>query len=318
MGSLQEEPEASKEEEGKEMTSKYKVALIGASRWARVYCETIREYFPEIEITALLRRRDERPSFIPDSCQVYTDIDALFYNHIRLDGIIIASDNPGEIVRECIHYDIPILAEKPLITDRRDIRHFKKAKKILVNYIHLFSPAFQAMKWVLEGKDILGIHSEGHSNGPTRTFSSLYDYGTHDLSQILSLTKKKPQKVSIRETKTDKGYLYDVLLTYPGFQTKSLVGNGADKKARSLRVVYEDHGIKEMVYDDLADYKLMIDGHPAICAETPPLVNVLSAFLAMMNGAEDERFGLSLTKKITEVLSEPYSSSGDAPSDPAS
>jgi len=287
-----------------------KIAIIGAGRWSEVYCRTLAQ-FPNIKLVALLRRRQERPGFIPDGCQMYTDIDAMFHSHIYLDGVIVATASTGDMALECLKYNIPVLAEKPLLTDRRGLKKWKNidTSKLLVNYTHLFSPAFLKLQEIVQNKEILGIHSEGFNNGPVRqAFSSLWDYAPHDLSLIFSLMEEKPNKINIIEHKADNDRsLYEISLKYSKFHSSTIVGNGAEKKARSIRVIFEDNDLKEVVYDDMAADKLILDGEPVEIINTQPLHNTIQAFISLINGKEDGRFGLTMTKKITDTLSEFWS-----------
>jgi predicted dehydrogenase len=287
----------------------YHLGIVGAGRWAENYCKTIAA-MPNIELVAMARRKNERPGFIPDTCKLYTDWQDFHREKENLDGIIVASIFTGTIAIDYLYYDIPVLAEKPLLIDNDQIESLtsrSKNKKLLVDYIHLFSPAFQKLKEIVDNKKILRIVSSGY--GPSKTkeeFSSLWDYGPHDLSMILSLIDKDPDSICItNHIETKSGQTYCIDLDFGQIKTSSFVGNGAVNKSRYFSVWYEDNGkISNIVYDDLSSCKLFIgDTKIDFDYSKQPLTIAIENFLKMIDSKSIDTFYVDLTIKITKILS---------------
>jgi predicted dehydrogenase len=278
---------------------KYRLGIVGAGKWAENYCRTI-ETMPEIELVAMARRKNKRPSFIPDTCQLYTNWQDLIHSTDRPDGMIVAPSYPGIIALDYLYYGIPVLSEKPVIANRFLI------ESLLVNYIHLFSPAFQTLKKIVAGKKILRIVSSGYGPSKTREeFSPLFDYGPHDLSLILALMGKEPTDIHITQhNKTRAGTSYYINLTFDDIKTQSLVGNGTITKARYLSVWYEDEGrIQNIVYNDLSAYKLFIGDKKIDYPQEPtPLRGAIEEFLAMIDSYTPNPYYIDLTAQITKIL----------------
>lgn len=296
----------------------YKLGIIGLGRWAEKYCQTL-SLFPQIKLVAAMRRGKGRPDFLPEETVLYRHSPDLFapkaakmYSEHKLDGVIIATDRPFDFTCESLKMGIPTLAEKPLLLNNSEYIWLVSAAlkgKLLVDYIHLFSPAYQRLKEIVGNKQITRIYSQGYNAGPTRDrFSPLFDYGPHCLSLILDLLNQYPTDIHItKQGKTKTGELFCINLYFGKVKTESLVGNGALIRARSLHVFYlEDGKQKEVIYDDTrsAKMKLLVDGVPVeYDISTSPLQNTVSTFLRLIDGEEDYREGAELTAKITRILS---------------
>lgn len=296
-----------------------RLGLIGVGKWGQNYIKTI-EKMSNVELVAVCRKTDCRPDFIPTNCSFHTDFND--FQYLKLDGIIVSSNNPPNLIIECLKFGIPVLGEKPALINYDQIVDFvrhSENKKLLINYIHLFNSSFETLKEIVEYKKIIRICSSGFGPSKTRDeFSPLWDYGPHDLSMILTLMKKEPSEVFISSRhKSREGQTYRINLNFDGVKTKSIVGNGTLVKSRYLSVEYEDEGkIREIVYDDLAEYKLTLDRKPVDIApyftfsngtiidfNKSPLQNAIEEFVAMIQARKIDTFYADLTVKITKILS---------------
>lgn len=205
----------------------------------------------------------------------------------KYQGVIVATvpESHLEIALAAQELQIPLLLEKPAVLNLSDFNILTTKpwrSPVLVDYIHLFSPKFQELKNKYNSESIFHISSRGTNDGPHRTYSSLWDYGPHDLSMILDLLQEEPKTKSCYRLLTSFGELFEINMKFSRGATHSIVGSGDYKKQSWLKINDVD------VYDS--------QGQP------PVLPEVLKVFISIIRGAEDYRSGWNLTQKITKIL----------------
>lgn len=251
------------------------LGLIGASgKWAQNYIKTI-DNFSNIKL--LTANRDTWQDLI---------------NSKTCNGIIISTppDTHINIAEIALKNNIPVMIEKPLSLSFNEAQQLKQYNiPILVNHIHLFSQSYQNLKNIVKNKKIDKIVSLGFNKGPIRTYSSLWDYGCHDLSMILDILQEMPSKIEIQEIKSENTSLFFLEMNFKNCQTQSLVGNGGKKAIRKLKINCE--GLK-LIYDD--------KDRPIY--HNPPLTNAIQVFLDAIHGKEDERLGINLSLNVIKTL----------------
>jgi hypothetical protein len=247
--------------------------LIGNGKWGQKYISTL-SAFPNVKLQVATRSNwkslvDERP-----------------------DGVMVCTppESHVELAAYSLEKDIPTMIEKPLSLSVAEASILQKfSAPILVNHIHLFSTAYQNLQRMIKPHTIDKIVSLGYNNGPIRSYSSLWDYGCHDLSMILDLTRTFPFGIQANQISTDTGSLFNIKLDFVTFSAESLVGNGGQKPVRKLKV--ECGGLK-IAYDD----KMRSPNH------SPPLTNALNTFIRAIDGEKDYRLGLDLSIKVIKIL----------------
>jgi hypothetical protein len=247
------------------------ILLIGNGRWGENYISTIKNHFPDVLLQVASRENWKR-----------------LINEMP-DKVIIATPPQShiEIAAYALEKNIPVMIEKPLSLSLLEAEELKQyTAPILVNHIHLFSEAYQQLKSIVKVNKIDKIVSLGFNKGPIREYSSLWDYGCHDIAMILDLMNEFPEEVSCEEIKTQTGSLFKINMKFKTLCAESLVGNGAEKSVRKFKV--EFGGLK-LTYDD----KVKSSYH------LPPLLNAIKTFLY---SKDDYRFGLDLSLKVLKVL----------------
>lgn len=251
------------------------ILLVGNGKWGKNYISTLKD-FSEVNLTVATRQNWKQ----------------LIDNNPN--GVIIATppDSHIEIANYALQKDVPIMIEKPLVLSLDEVKKLECfTTPILVNYIHLFSDAYQKIKKIVEPEKITNITSAGYNCGPIRNYSSLWDYGVHDMSLILDLVGDVPVNVQAFNLKNDGNgrTLNKIQLKFKTFTTNSIIGNGADNSCRTLSINYDGLNIS---YDDKA--------RPYNHAS--PLANAIKVFIKAIHGKEDWRLGLNLSIKITKIL----------------
>ncbi len=252
-----------------------KILLVGNGKFGSNYVNNFNQYFPNIQLDISINHNWNN-EIIDNNYQ----------------GIIIATPPSShvEIAEFALENNIPVLIEKPLALSKVEILKLAGYQSpILVNHIHLFSTAYQNLKKCVDVSKIEKIFSLGYNDGPKREYSSLWDYGCHDMAMILDLAQEFPRKIVAEPIRTQTGTLYNIKLYFESFETESLVGNGGKHSIRKFKI--HTDGLK-LIYDD----KMRPQYHPT------PLHNTIQTFIDAINGGHDYRLGLDLSLKVTEIL----------------
>jgi predicted dehydrogenase len=220
-----------------------------------------------------------------------------------------------------------VFVEKPVTLDPGEAQTMltaaeRCARPVLVDHIHLFSPAWQALKHrALAGPGRLrSIGSAGGNRGPVRPDTpALWDYGPHDVAMCLDLIGEKPRAVSATlETRleTGAGAAETILLRLSfadGVEAEILVGNAVETKQRRFTARFDG---ATMTYDDLAPDKLVIETGTGDAAgldrnveavalpDTPPLDLALERFARAIAANDTGLESLRLAVAVVEVLAE--------------
>jgi predicted dehydrogenase len=303
-----------------------RLGLIGVGAWGRRYIDTIRRR-GDCRIDAVAR--NEKTSDVPvPSAEVCADWRDLVDRAAKgsIDGVITATtpEHQLEVAIECIERGVPLLVEKPLglsadAADRARRNHERSARHppILVDYIHLWAPAYlelsRRVASDLQAGNIAQIVTEGFNWGPRRTWSSLYDYGPHDIAMVLALWQR-PVDFELSSahripSQTDGFELFDAHFRLDGVPIHISVGNGGAAKVRKLSVVVSTG--KTIVYDDTRPppFKLVDGDTPVPVGETSPLDEMLSAFLRSVDAFQAGRMtkdeagaSLALSARVNTIL----------------
>lgn len=239
-----------------------RIAVIGTGAWGKRIIKTL-ESLPSCSIDATATR---------DYAKLLERTD--------LDGIIIATpaQTHATIALDCINAGIPVFVEKPFATTVKDAKRVlalakKKRVPVFVGHIHLYNPAFIALKKKL--KHIGAIESmiaEGGGTDPARMdIDALWDWGPHSIAMMIDLVGKAPSRVRVIEAPRKKSTTTKIALTFPKSirATATFSWNFPEKRQR-LTVI----GTKgTLTFDAYATQ------NPSA---TPPLTAELTAWLSSL------------------------------------
>ena len=172
-----------------------RLGLIGAGRWGKVYIRTIEGLGPRLRLTHLATRRPENRALVKEPVALFSDWKKLIVSDC--DAVVIATPAAlhAEMTRACLEAGKPCIVEKPLCFDTTTAQALQREAAraglpVLVNYIHLYNPAVQALKKAIaaSGEPIRDILSEGTDLGPFRAdVGTLWDRCPHDVALCLDL-----------------------------------------------------------------------------------------------------------------------------------
>lgn len=290
----------------RDVRSPLRLGVVGLGPWAGRYFSTCSGIPEQVEIVAASRRSS---SLVPDFASgvpVFKNWEDMV--GIGLDGLVVAA-HPSvhpEILKTCAELGLPVMVEKPMSIDRASmdaISRLSFSAPVLVNHVHLFSPAFEEIRSIVSQRDgQVRMISCGAGPGPIRDYSSLWDYGPHDVSMCVGLlgcdvSVSRSERAVSGDTQT-----YRVGLVSGGSEADVTVSNCSPEKIRILRVEFDGHVV---IYDDRSSVKLRLDGDPVSISLDPPLTRAVQSFLsAIRDGVDDWRFGTDVGMNVCRVLSQ--------------
>lgn len=247
-----------------------RLGLIGAGRWGRVYMKTLAD-MAGVALGALASSNPQSRELVDEDVALHEDWRDLFAAG-GVDGIIVVTPPAAHagIVRAALEAGLPVLVEKPLTLDVDEAQALCDLAErtdglVMVDHIHLYSPAFRALKReAAKLGPVRRMESEAGNHGPfPEATPILWDWGAHDISMCLDLMGETPSNVSARcleerETEEGPGAIFDFRLEFPdggtgGATAEIRIGNLMPGKRRRFCAAF-DAGI--LVYDDLAADKL--------------------------------------------------------------
>jgi predicted dehydrogenase len=267
-----------------------RLALVGFGKWGKNYISAA-ESTGLAKVTTLVIRPNSSKWLDLDttSFKCTSDIDEL-----DIDAAIVAI-HPGENVSVCcklLNNKIPVLVEKPLALSIEDAIKIENCAinanvQFMVNHQHLYSNAYQEILKIIKNEEILAINTKAGNLGPYRDYSSIWDYGPHDIAMIFGINKNPLELNIIKQKVNNKlgsSYYFEFIKNNK-FYSSTEIWNDTLPKKRLLEIKLKN---KSIVYDDtLIINKLSVNGMPVPLLETLPLTNTLSFFLsAIKNNVE--------------------------------
>ena len=170
------------------------LGLIGVGRWGRRLASTITAS-PGMRLAAAASRNSDVASLVPADCRIHRDWQDVVAAP-DLQGVVIATPPHmhAEILLAAVDAGMAVFVEKPLVTSRDAavrLRSQMKSRRatILVDHIHLFQPAFQALQREAAGLGPLRsiTSAAGKPDETCRGRDMLWDWAPHDLSLCLAL-----------------------------------------------------------------------------------------------------------------------------------
>jgi predicted dehydrogenase len=290
------------------------LGLVGVGRWGRRIIATI-DCLPDAELVAICSQT--RPPLGDRAIPWFARWEDLIASG-QCDGIVVASppETHVPIALGALGAGLAVMIEKPLALSLNDATHLSDyaasltpCPPMLLDHTHLFAPAYQKLKSSIRSP-ILEIRTRGCSFEPWRPYSSLFDFGPHDLSMVLDLMGSLPERSACRVVseitrETTNGpklhQLFRIEMTFGSARATCIVGNASPNKARYLEVVCENGD--RLVYDDTQEEaKLRINDSVVNTAKSRSLTMAMIVFTDAALGIEDRRCGLSLGVRIQTVL----------------
>lgn len=287
-----------------------KLGLVGFGEWGKNYFRAIGAV-RKAELSIICKRDPSTiPTPIRKSVAVTTSLKQVAK---RANGVIVATppSTHREIACFFLEARIPVMLEKPVALTVEDAEAIfevsaRSNTPILVNNVHLFSPSFLALRRAVKSWKPLRIRSEGGGNGPFRNYSSLLDYGSHDVAMVMAVTGSSPDGAEVFQTESEAGELYNIRLYFGKSEADLTVGNGMSSKKRRFEV---SHGSRTAMYDDMIEKdKFTLDGMVMKTMITPPLDEAVHVFTRCVSDRDqDWRFSIGLNLDVMRILSIPLS-----------
>jgi len=260
------------------------LGLIGAGPWGRNYIRTINA-LEGVTLARLTSGNPESRDLVASECEINPDWRDVI-NAQDIDGVIIATPpaTHAEMMLAAINIGLPVLVEKPMTLSLADAEAVLAAIQeqdsiVLVDHIHLFSSAWQALKREAKAlgplRDISAVAGDW---GPFRPDTPmLWDRGCHDIAMCLDLLGQTPDRTEttiIEDRKmgnkpgNDRGQTLALELGFGDLTARITISNLHPQKERLFIASYQNG---ELVYDDTADEKLRLKTAPTDFGTAPKL-----------------------------------------------
>ena len=307
---------------------KINIGIIGVGRWGGNILKTVQK-IDNVNLSCIATRNKNLNYPLTKECIIYPNWKDLI-SHSNLDGIIIATPphTHFEIAKNCLLKKINILVEKPLTLNSSDALSLKKISHemhtlVMTEFTQVFNPKFQKMQ---ESLDLVGqiksIKTQASNFGPVRRDTPvIWDWGSHELSILISLVGSKPQKIKIKRTmniKNEKGDIsaWEIKCKFKGgITTTSSISNNLPK-VREICLEGND-GI--IILDEfnkpyLEHYKSIRDKENLdkearliyIENNNEPLTEAIKTFLNCIQSKKSKHWSLELGIDVTYLLEKAY------------
>ncbi len=241
------------------------LGLIGAGPWGRNYINAL-QALGGVTLSRLASRNPESPALAGPGCRVSADWKEVMAAG-DLDGVIIATPPAlhAEMTLAAIEMNLPVLVEKPMTMSAGDADAVMESARskgsiVLVDHIHLYSAAWEALKREAQALGPLrAIATVAGNWGPFRTdVPVLWDWGPHDVAMCIDLLGRPPEKatarlIESRETEEGLGEALALGLDFGDVTAAAAISNLQTEKTRLFTAVFEKG---ELVYDDTSAEKL--------------------------------------------------------------
>lgn len=296
-----------------------RLGLVGAGRWGRNYISTINR-LSGVELSALVSSSPEAVALAGPDCRCFSGWREML-DWSSLDGIVLAVPPIVQtaVALEALDRGLGVLLEKPVALCPDEASSLlEKARAagvpVLVDHIHLYSPAYQALKAHLRELGLIrSIRGRAGNWGPFRHETPvLWDWGPHDVAMCLDLVGVDPVAVNTRlldsweDAPGPHAQRISMIMDFPGgVRAECVVSNIDEAKTRKLEV---EAGDFRLVLDDLALDKLTaipLEGGDAISmphGEGAPLDTVVQAFARALSRGRADIADLELGARVVGVL----------------
>jgi predicted dehydrogenase len=172
-----------------------KFGLVGIGRFGKHYIKNLQE-IEGSELVICSSRTPESYNVLPSELTngvLWTDN----INNILkadIDTLIIAThpDSHFKYARSALKAGKHVICEKPCMFSKEqrieidDLTHGTD-NHFFTNYINLYNSKFEAMRHSIMSNHFTAVNLINVGNGPVREYSSLWDYGSHEVAMAFAL-----------------------------------------------------------------------------------------------------------------------------------
>ena len=301
-----------------------KIGLIGLGRWGRNIVNATKQ-IPFLKLSCIASKNPNSKDIVTSDCKIFSDWRDMI-TFPELDGVIICTPPKThfEIAQYFLKADFPILIEKPLtlnIKEAKTIYNLSKQfkKLVMIDFTQLFNYKFIALKEELrQVGNIKFIMTKAGNFGPYRVDTPvLWDWGSHELSILISLIGKSPNKISVKKIKENierdgDESIWNLNCFFDNqIESSTLIGNMMPR-CRKIGVL---GSIGMLVFDDLSNIPLKFynnwnsQSFPTqggvsldVRKTKDPLVLVLESFSNLIKNDVTEHWSLSMGVEVTRLL----------------
>lgn len=312
------------------------IALFGLGRWGQNILRTLAS-IPDCTVTIICDPNAKTPDIVSE---VAPHTKPAIYQSWKeaarqeFDAAIIATpvSTHTPVALACLERGIGVFIEKPMTANLADANAIAKAAgtygaKVFVGHVHLYNPAYHAVKKELPGLGPLRyILCEGGNNGPYRDdMSALWDWAPHDIAMLTDLFSGKLTVIDAWgwELLRPGQNLHDTVMARLEAPDKTPIMLHVSwlmpEKRKKITFVGQQ---SSLVFDDTAKDKVVLYKNmgpgikgktvtfqqpeitPIPYSSTSPLMNELTAFINAITKNTPYPTGITQALAVTQIISE--------------
>lgn len=219
-----------------------KFGLVGIGKWGKNYIRTLQQ-IESAELLGCSSRTLESYNALPPELSkelLWTDnLNNLLKTDI--DTLIIAThpNSHFQYAKAALQAGKHVICEKPCMFSRKQLAEIdrlarEKNKHFFTNYINLFGSKIKPMADSVMSNQFTAINLVNVGNGPVREYSSLWDYGSHEVAVALALNYEVPGRL-VHASKS--GECYYITLEFGRSVAFITVGSGFAARMNSKQIL---------------------------------------------------------------------------------
>lgn len=217
--------------------------LVGIGKWGRNYIRNILE-MEGSELKIICSLHIETYQNLPPEYQLKWTNNYKEVIDSNIDTVIIAT-HPNchyEIIKYALENDKNVICEKPCKMQLCNISELvflaqKKGRIFYTNYINEYSSACSKIKQSIKYSKYSILSLCNFGKGPNRTYSSLWDYGCHELFLAFYLNDSFDYKVKDFFNNKEK---YFMELQFNKSKVLIFTGSGYEVRNNSIKCINEE------------------------------------------------------------------------------
>lgn len=219
-----------------------KFALAGVGKWGKNYIKTFQNMRGHDLIAC--HSRTTPPQISTEYLPWFNNLDELL--KLDFDTLIVATppDTHYEISRKAMLARKHVICEKPCIMDKYELDGLSRPWEwdapntvFFTNYINQFTSQTEAMRISIRDNAFSSVNLVNVGNGPERDYSSLWDYGCHEIFLAMYINDSREPKIIDYHKYDEKHFL---TLGFARSHVNIVVGSGFDARVNSKTCVNKE------------------------------------------------------------------------------
>jgi predicted dehydrogenase len=218
-----------------------KFGLIGIGKFGKHYIRNLQE-IGGAELVVCGSRTIESFNALPEDLKVGPSWTNKMDDIINLvDTVIIAThpDSHFQYAEAALSAGKHVICEKPCMFSEAQYEKIRLLSQVkggcfFTNYLNAYSSVYPKIHESIQKNDFSVLNLVNIGNGPQRAYSSLWDYGSHDIAFAYTANACQQGKVKSFKGVNDR---FNITLEFPKSEANITVGSGFPERINSKECV---------------------------------------------------------------------------------